>query len=1099
VVLAVTAASGSSPSQPCDLVASTAGSDSAPGTLDQPFRTVQKLVDSLPAGDTGCLRGTAAASPFAENVTVANKNSTGAITESDRITVRSYPGEVAKLRGRLVVSDSANRITFSGLVLDGRDAVNAANHLASPQIDGDDVYLLDDNVSAAGGPCVTLGSGTAAMAFRPLVQRVRVHNCTEGVRGQYSRGLQLRESLVYDNTSAGLRLDPDADSSFVRKNILDGNQSNILLGGDSVNYSSSNIITHNIVSNPAAGGWNIRSTWSALNKPPYQLNNIRYTCAFADGRAFGAIDSSSQGFNLRYLIYPPAPGGPMYQDRAAKNFHITSQSPCFTYMNDAAQFVDAGGGPNDEEASAANPKPNVLFIVTDDQNADGTVVPSVMPDTAARIRDAGTQFTDAFGTTPQCCPGRSGIFSGRFNHNNGVINNSATHNLDQNATIQAYLRGGGYRTGLFGKFLNNWSLNDNPPNWDDWSILTAGYCPFIVNERGTRKTYPAGPDQKPSDGDGKCNPADLGRTADAPYSTDYVRDQALSFLDGSETDDDQPWFMELTPTAPHNPFTPEADYANAPVPAFSSDPSTFESDISDKPGWVAQGQKTPQALLGDPNANPPTAGVRANQLRALMSVDDMVQGVLDRLDALGEQDTLIVFTTDNGFMWGDHGLINKGFPYTESAKIPLLMRYAPMTVPGTQDGRFAANIDMAPTAAQAAGINMPTGTFDGVSLLDKGWDRSRALTEYQDSTTADALESPDGLPDWAATRTADHHYIETYEQDGKTIKFREYYDLQNDPYELDNCYGGDGTPGTGDDLCVPAQTVTDLHAQLLADRLCAGTECPPGPGSAATADLQPPRTHLISPSPGGRVCCRVALAANAFDNFGVANVEFRVDGNTVGTDSSAPYEYTWDSTGTPIGPHTISAVATDSSGNSGGGYADSSATVTITASADIQVENGGANPGKPESGDTITYLFSTPVNPGSIQGGWSGVRPNCNANPTARGCVTVSVIGDGFLDELDNDTVIIYSDTAGTLPLSSLGSIDLGDDDYVSYAPNVRSFTASPMELVNGNTGVQITLGTGSVGAAGSGTGTAAWSAPFCGCKVWESVDTADAGPDREF
>jgi hypothetical protein len=127
------------------------------------------------------------------------------------------------------------------------------------------------------------------------------------------------------------------------------------------------------------------------------------------------------------------------------------------------------------------------------------------------------------------------------------------------------------------------------------------------------------------------------------------------------------------------------------------------------------------------------------------------------------------------------------------------------------------------------------------------------------------------------------------------------------------------------------------------------------------------------------------------------------------------------------------------------------------------------------------------------------VRPNCVANPTARGCVTVSVIGDGFLDEQDSDTLIVYSDTAGTLPLAALGSVALADDDYVSFQPNVRSFTASPMEMVNGNTGVQVTLGSGIVGTTGTGVGTAVWSAPFCACRIWESVAPGDSGPDREF
>jgi hypothetical protein len=264
-------------------------------------------------------------------------------------------------------------------------------------------------------------------------------------------------------------------------------------------------------------------------------------------------------------------------------------------------------------------------------------------------------------------------------------------------------------------------------------------------------------------------------------------------------------------------------------------------------------------------------------------------------------------------------------------------------------------------------------------------------------------------------------------------------------------------------------------------------------------DAAPPRTHITSPSAGSRVCCRVSLSADAFDNFGVASVEFKVDGTTVGVDSTAPYEVVWNASGELQGQHTISAVATDSSGNTGGGYVDSTITVTLTSSGDVQLDNGGATQGKPETGDTVTYSFSTSVVPSSILGGWSGAKPDCVANPSARGCVTVSIVGDGFLDELDSDQLLVYSDQAGTFPVAALGSIDLGDDDYVATAPTVRNFTASPMELTGGGQAVKITLGSGSVGATGTGTGTAVWSAPFCGCKVWESVNPADIGRDREF
>src|SRR4051794_6114361 len=175
-VALVPLAHGDPPSQGCDLVASTLGSDSAPGTLTQPVRTVQKLADTLAPGQTGCLRGTAAALPFSENVTVANKNS-GSSTEADRIRIRNFPSEIPKLQGRLVIADSGNRITGSGLALDGRDAVDANSTAPSPQIDGDDVKVVDSNLTGGDQTgCLQLGSGPTAIAYRTRVERLRVHD-----------------------------------------------------------------------------------------------------------------------------------------------------------------------------------------------------------------------------------------------------------------------------------------------------------------------------------------------------------------------------------------------------------------------------------------------------------------------------------------------------------------------------------------------------------------------------------------------------------------------------------------------------------------------------------------------------------------------------------------------------------------------------------------------------------------------------------------------------------------------------------------------------------------------------------------------------------
>ena len=168
--------------------------------------------------------------------------------------------------------------------------------------------------------------------------------------------------------------------------------------------------------------------------------------------------------------------------------------------------------------------------------------------------------------------------------------------------------------------------------------------------------------------------------------------------------------------------------------------------------------------------------------------------------------------------------------------------------------------------------------------------------------------------DWFATRApGDYLYIEYYAEDGETIELRDYYDLEADPYELTNLYGPDGQPGTGDDLGTPQYTVAELHDRLRRDRFCKGAACPPGPGGG-TVDVKPPRTVITAPAPDSTVCCRVKLKALAHDNVGIDHVEFRVDGNLIGTDSSHPYSVLWENTGAyATGSHMVEAIAVDSS------------------------------------------------------------------------------------------------------------------------------------------------------------------------------------------
>jgi arylsulfatase A-like enzyme len=419
------------------------------------------------------------------------------------------------------------------------------------------------------------------------------------------------------------------------------------------------------------------------------------------------------------------------------------------------------------------PRPNILVILTDDQRADGTL--DVMPVTRQWFKAGGTEFTKAFVTTPECCPSRSTIFTGRYVHNHGVLTNNSSQSLDQRYTLQRYLHQAGYLTGIYGKYLNAWNNLHNPSDFDKWSVWEAGYSPIRVNEQGVVKTI-------------------------TQYATSYISDNAVQFIQSAESNDSQPWFLYLSTTAPHSPFTPETKYANATVPPFVPNPAQSETDRSDKPP-IVQSKSVDQATV---------ESTRTAQLRTLMSVDDLVNNVFQTLEATGENsDTLAIFLSDNGYNWGDHGLIEKGWPYDEDVRVPWFMRWPGHLDPGTTDSRLVANVDLAPTILDAAGGITPALPMDGRSLFGAGPSRTRVLTEIHTNET----------PFWASLRTATYAYIERYSATPpRRINFREYYDLTADPFELDNLLA-DGNAAND-------PPTAQLSAQLAADIHCASSSCP---------------------------------------------------------------------------------------------------------------------------------------------------------------------------------------------------------------------------------------------------------------------------------
>jgi arylsulfatase A-like enzyme len=510
----------------------------------------------------------------------------------------------------------------------------------------------------------------------------------------------------------------------------------------------------------------------------------------------------------------------------------------------------AGLAPAPVTSRAAEPsRPNILIIVTDDQRADGTL--AAMPKTDAWFRGGGTWFPNGVVTTPLCCPARASIFSGRFVHNHGVHTNSdpaGVQAFDQAHTMQAYLHASGYRTGMAGKFLNTWPTSQAPPSFDR-SFVTEAYSPGGI------------------------------------YNTVRIGDLATSYLDGwNATDDEAPWFLYLAPKAPHSPYTPQAQYAQSSVPPWPGNPAQFEADRSDKPPWVRSSSTTATAI----------ENLRVQQLRTLYSVDDLVDRVMSHLAMIGEENTLAFFLSDNGYFWGEHGISGtKRLPYLDSPRVPFGIRWPGHVAAGATDPRMAANIDLAPTALEAAGIAPPPDApMDGISLLSGGT-RERLLLEY--------YRSPDALkwPNWSSTLTPTYQYIEWYEDDLRTVSFREYYDLVNDPWQLFNLLG-DADPGNDPD-------VATLSAVLAQDRTCVGASCqaepvpdtepPIAPGALVAEDLGAPGVRLTWGA--------------ASDNVGVTGYEVIRDGSIVSTLGAVT---TWMDASAPVGIHTYAIRAFDGAG-----------------------------------------------------------------------------------------------------------------------------------------------------------------------------------------
>jgi parallel beta-helix repeat protein len=274
-------------------------------------QVVQRLVNSLHAGKTGCLRG----GTYVEDVKVSRS----------RIALRSYPGEQARLVGRLWFSHTASKDVFSHLTLDGRNDAE----LPSPTVNGSAISFVGDEVTNGNtNICFLLGSPDYGRARDTLIEGNRIHNCGQLPSNNHEHGIYVERAdrtrivgnLIYDNADRGIQLYPNAQYSVIERNVIDGNGEGIIISGDDGLASNHNLMQFNVVSHSRIRA-DIESYFPGGN-PVGVGNLVRKNCVF--GGREGAIVKGDGGFTAVANVV----ADPLYANVAGGDFRIGAGSRC---------------------------------------------------------------------------------------------------------------------------------------------------------------------------------------------------------------------------------------------------------------------------------------------------------------------------------------------------------------------------------------------------------------------------------------------------------------------------------------------------------------------------------------------------------------------------------------------------------------------------------------------------------------------------------------------------------------------------------------------------------------------------------------------------
>jgi N-acetylglucosamine-6-sulfatase len=440
-------------------------------------------------------------------------------------------------------------------------------------------------------------------------------------------------------------------------------------------------------------------------------------------------------------------------------------------------------------AQAADPRPNILLVVTDDLDDRADSI-ARMESLRSLVTNRGVTFRNAYVTQALCCPSRASMLRGQYPHNTGVVDNNGEYGDFVSSgreanTFATWVNDAGYQTAYFGKYLNGYNTTRIPAGWDRWFSDMGRSKLQNFNDQG-RKVF--------------FNPR-------KHLFEDVLRDNAIGWL-RQDRDPAAPFLAVLSTHAPHSPAVPARRHADLFPGADLPRPESFnEKKVDDKNGWIRRLDPLQRDEIGEMET------LYRNRLRVMEGVDEMLEDVLLELRAQGElENTYVFFTSDNGFHFGEHRFHQgKQTSYEEDIAVPMIVS-GPGVAAGVTRQQIVLNQDLAPTFAEIAGATVPP-FVDARSFLPVLGDAPPAASQWRDaflvnSPATNATGWLKTMPNNLAVRTPRYELID-YARGTD-----ELYDMDRDPHQAHSIISSP-----------PAGVLDEMRANLADLRNCAGQEC----------------------------------------------------------------------------------------------------------------------------------------------------------------------------------------------------------------------------------------------------------------------------------